>query len=212
MRQGIDLTAIASRARRHPQMYVGSAHGLHVGVLQGVLNAVCAPRLFPTVNTFRVDVEAPETLCVTLSSRGVAESVAAQLLLHEGDLLARMAAWWQDTRGRQPNAHTRDAAASLYGLTCAMWVTARFALRLRVGDCLFENDYALGCPRSAGQWTRQPHATSQRIALQLDTHLMPHSRFDFNALSLLPTLLEDPERLDVIHLRGRASQLLPAIV
>jgi hypothetical protein len=38
---------------------------------------------------------------------------------------------------------------------------------------------------------------------------MPHGRFDFDALVHLPTFLEQPERLNVIHLRGLASQLLP---
>jgi hypothetical protein len=40
---------------------------------------------------------------------------------------------------------------------------------------------------------------------------MPHGRFDFDALARLPTLLEHPEQLNVIHLRGLASQLLPAV-
>ena len=135
----------------------------------------------------------------------------SQDLQYEGDLLARIAAWWQDTRGQQPSAHTCDAATSLYGLTCAMWVTERFSLRLRVKDFIFENEYAQGCPRSTGRWMQQPHDTFQRIALKLDTNLMPHGRFNFDALSHLPTLLEQPERLNVIHLRGLASQLLPVV-
>jgi hypothetical protein len=40
---------------------------------------------------------------------------------------------------------------------------------------------------------------------------MPHGRFNFDTLSHLPTLLEQPERLNVIHLRGLASQLLPVV-
>jgi hypothetical protein len=40
---------------------------------------------------------------------------------------------------------------------------------------------------------------------------MPHGRFNFDALSHLPTLLGQPERLNVIHLRGLASQLLPVV-
>jgi len=38
---------------------------------------------------------------------------------------------------------------------------------------------------------------------------MPHGRFNFDALSRLPTILKQPEQLNVIHLRGLASQLLP---
>ena len=90
-------------------------------------------------------------------------------------------------------------------------MTKRFSLRLRVRDSIFENDYTEGCPHSAGRWTRQPHDIFQRIALQLDTDLMPHGRFNFDALSHLPTLLGQPERLNVIHLRGLASQLLPVV-
>jgi hypothetical protein len=40
---------------------------------------------------------------------------------------------------------------------------------------------------------------------------MPHGCFNFDALSHLSTLLEQPERLSVIHLRGLASQLLPMV-
>ena len=138
-------------------------------------------------------------------------SNAEERLQRQGDLLVRIAEWWQDTRGQQPSAHTCDAATSLYGLTCAMWVTKQFSLRLRVRDFIFKNEYIQGCPRSTGHWTRQPHDTFQRIALQLDTDLMPHGRFDFDALSHLPALLEQPERLNVIHLRGLASQLLPVV-
>ena len=207
----IDLAAMAPQVRRRPQMYVCSEYGLHVGVLQGVLKAACDMRLFSHVKAFWLDVEAPEALRLTFRSRGLAGSVAEELLQYEGDLLARIAAWWQDTRGQQPSAHTCDAATSLYGLTCAMWVTERFPLRLRVRDFIFENEYAQGCPRSAGRWTRQPHDTFHRIALQLDTDLMPHGRFNFDALSRLPTILEQPERLSVIHLRGLASQLLPVV-
>ena len=207
----IDLAAIAPQVRRRPQMYVCSEYGLHVGVLQGVLKAACDTQLFPHVKAFWLDLETPEALRLTFRSRGLAGSVAEELLQYEGDLLARIAAWWQDTRGRQSNAHTFDAATSLFGLTCAMWVTGQFSLRLRVGDFIFENEYAEGCPRSTGHWTRQPYDTFQRIALQLDTDLMPHGRFNFDALSHLPTLLEQPERLNVIHLRGLASQLLPVV-
>jgi hypothetical protein len=192
-------------------MYIGSEYGLHVGVLQGVLRAACDTRLFPHVKAFWLDLEAPEGLRLTFRSRGLEESVAEELLQYEGDLLARIAAWWQDTRGQQPSAHTYDAATSLYGLTCAMWVTERFSLRLRIRDLIFENKYSQGCPRSAGRWTRQPHDTFQRIALKLDTALMPHGRFNFDALAHLPTLLEQPEWLNVIHLRGLASQLLPVV-
>ena len=207
----IDLAAIAPQVRRRPQMYVCSEYGLHVGVLQGVLRAACDTRLFPQVKAFWLDLETPEALRLTFRSRGLAGSVAEELLQYEGDLLARIAAWWEDTRGRQPNAHTYDAATSLYGLTCAMWVTEQFSLRLRVRDFIFENEYAQGYPRSMGRWTRQPHNVFQRIALQLDTDLMPYGRFNFDALSHLPTLLEQPERLNVIHLRGLASQLLPVV-
>jgi hypothetical protein len=49
------------------------------------------------------------------------------------------------------------------------------------------------------------------MALKLDTDLMPHGRFNFDALSHLPTLLEQSERLNVIRLSGMASQLLPAV-
>ena len=211
MPQVIDLATMAPQVRRRPQMYVGSEYGLHVGVLQCVLKAACDTRLFPHVKAFWLDVETPEMLRLTFRSRGLAGSMAEALLQYEGDLLARIAAWWQDTRGQQPNARTCDAATSLYGLTCAMWVTKRFSLRLRVGDFIFENEYAQGCPRSAGRWTQQPHDTLHRIALQLDTDLMPHGRFNFDALSHLPALLEQPERLDVIHLCGLASHLLPAV-
>lgn len=211
MPQVIDLATMAPQVRRRPQMYVCSEYGLHVGVLQGVLKAACDTRLFPHVKAFWLDVETPEALRLTFRSRGLAGFIAEELLQYEGDLLARIAAWWRDTRGQQPSAHTCDAATSLYGLTCAMWVTERFSLRLRVGDLIFENEYAQGCPRSTGRWTRQPHDTSHRIALQLDTDLMPHGRFNFDALSHLPTLLEQPERLNVIHLRGLASQLLPVV-
>jgi len=207
----IDLAAMAPQVRRRPQMYVCSEYGLHVGVLQGVLKAACDMRLFPHVTAFWLDVEASEALRLTFRSRGSVGSVAEELLQYEGDLLARIAAWWQDTRGQQPNAHTYDAATSLYGLTCAMWVTERFSLRLRVRDSIFENEYLQGCPRSAGHWTRQPHDTFHRIALQLDTDLMPHGRFNFDTLSHLPTLLEQPEQLNVIHLHGLASQLLPVV-
>jgi len=92
-----------------------------------------------------------------------------------------------------------------------MWVTERFFLRLRVRDFIFENEYAQRYPRSAGRRTRQPHDTFQRIALQLDTDLMPHGRFDFDTLSHLPAFLEQPERLNAIYLRGLASQLLPVV-
>ena len=92
-----------------------------------------------------------------------------------------------------------------------MWVTERFSLRLRVGDFIFENEYAQGCPRTTGRWTRQPHDTFQRIAVKLDTDLMPHGCFNFNALSHLPTFLEQREQLNAIHLRGLASQLLPVV-
>lgn len=211
MPQIVDLATMSPQVRRRPQMYVGSKYGLHVGVLQGVLKAACDTRLFPHVKAFWLDVEAPEALRLTFRSRGLVGSVAEALLEYEGDLLARIASWWQDTRGQQPNARTCDAATSLYGLTCAMWVTERFSLRLRVRDFIFENEYIQGCPRSTGHWTRQPHDTFQRIALQLDTDLMPHGRFDFDALSHLPALLEQPERLNVIHLRGLASQLLPVV-
>jgi hypothetical protein len=204
----IDLAAIAPQVRRRPQMYVCSEYGLHVGVLQGVLKAACDTRLFPHVKAFWLDLETPQALRLTFRSRGLARSVAEELLQYEGDLLARMAAWWQDTRGQQPSAHIYDAATLLYGLTCAMWMTKRFSLRLRVRDSIFENDYTEGCPHSAGRWTRQPHDIFQRIALQLDTDLMPHGRFNFDALSHMPTLLGQPERLNVIHLRGLASQLL----
>src|SRR5438093_12215281 len=206
----IDLAAMASQVRRRPQIYVCSEYGLHVGVLQGVLKAACDTRLFPHVKAFWLDVEAPEALRLTFRSRGLAGSIAEELLQYEGDLLARIAAWWRDTRGQQPNTRTCDAATSLYRLTCAMSVTEQFSLRLRVGDFVFENEYTQGCPRSTGHWTRQPHDTFHRIALQLDTNLMPHGRFNFDALSHLPTLLEQPERLNVIHLRGLASQLFPA--
>jgi hypothetical protein len=124
---------------------------------------------------------------LTFRSRGLARSVAEELLQYEGDLLARIAAWWQDTRGQQPSAHIYDAATLLYGLTCAMWMTKRFSLRLRVRDSIFENDYTEGCPHSAGRWTRQPHDIFQRIALQLDTDLMPHGRFN-----LMPSLTCPP--------------------
>jgi hypothetical protein len=211
MSRVIDLAAIAPQVRRRPQMYVCSEYGLHVGVLQGVLKAACDTRLFPHVKAFWLDLETPEALRLTFRSRGLARSVAEELLQYEGDLLARMAAWWQDTRGQQPSAHIYDAATLLYGLTCAMWMTKRFSLRLRVRDSIFENDYTEGCPHSAGRWTRQPHDIFQRIALQLDTDLMPHGRFNFDALSHLPTLLGQPERLNVIHLRGLASQLLPVV-
>jgi hypothetical protein len=137
--------------------------------------------------------------------------IAEDLLQREGDLLARIAERWQDTRGRQPNAHAHDEATHLYGLTCAMWVTERFSLRLRVGDFLFENEYVQGSPLHEGRWTRRPHDTSHRFALRLDPDLMPHSRFDFDALSHLPIVLEQPERLGTIHLRGLASYLLPAV-
>ena len=207
----IDLAALAPQVRRRPQMYVCSEYGLHVGVLQGVLKAACDTRLFPHVKALWLDIETPEALRLTFRSRGLAGSVAEELLQYEGDLLARIAAWWQDTRGQHPNAHTYDTATSLYGLACAMWVTERFSLRLRVRDFVFENEYAQGCPRSTGRWTRQPHNVFQRIALQLDTDLMPHGRFNFDALSHLPTLLEQSERLNVIHLRGLASQLLPVV-
>ena len=207
----IDLAAMAPQVRRRPQMYVCSEYGLHVGVLQCVLKAACDMRLFPHVKAFWLDVEAPEELRLTFRSRGLAGSVAEALLQYEGDLLARIAVWWQDTRGQQPNALICDAATSLYGLTCAMWVTERFSLRLRVRDFIFENEYAQGCPRSTGRWIRQPHNTFQRIALKLDTDLMPHGYFNFGALSHLPTLLEQPERLNAIHLRGLASQLLPVV-
>jgi len=211
MPQVIDLATLAPQVRRRPQMYVCSEHGLHVGVLQCVLKAACDTRLFPHVKAFWLDVETPEALRLTFRSRGLARSIAEELLQYEGDLLARIAAWWQDTRGQQPNAHTCDAATALYGLTCAMWVTERFSLRLRVRDFIFENEYAQGSPRNTGRWTRQPHDTFQRIALKLDTDLMPHGRFNFDALSHLPTLLEQPERLNAIHLRGLASQLLPVV-
>lgn len=211
MPRAIDLVAMAPQVRRRPQMYVCSDYGLHVGVLQSVLKAACDMRLFPYVKAFWLDIEAPETLRVTFRSRGLAQPVAEALLLYEGDLLARIAAWWQDTRGQQPSARLYDAATSLYGLTCAMWMTERFSLRLRVGDFLFENAYVKGCPHSAGRWTRQPHDTFHRIVLHLDSDLMPHGRFDFDALAHLPTFLEQPERLNVIHLRGLASQLLPVV-
>jgi len=207
----IDLAAIAPQVRRRPQMYVCSEYGLHVGVLQAVLKAACDTQLFPHVKAFWLDLETPEALRLTFRSRGLAGSIAEVLLPYEGDLLARIAALWQDTRGQQPSAHTYDAATSLYGLTCAMWVTERFSLRLRVKDFIFENEYAEGCPHGTGRWTRQPHDTFQRIALKLDTDLMPHGRFNFDALSHLPTLLEQPEQLNVIHLGGRASQLLPVL-
>ncbi len=207
----IDLAAIAPQVRRRPQMYVCSEYGLHVGVLQAVLKAACDTQLFPHVKAFWLDLETPEALRLTFRSRGLAGSIAEELLQYEGDLLARIAALWQDTRGQQPSAHTYDAATSLYGLTCAMWVTERFSLRLRVKDFIFENEYAEGCPHGTGRWTRQPHDTFQRIALKLDTDLMPHGRFNFDALSHLPTLLEQPEQLNVIHLGGRASQLLPVL-
>jgi hypothetical protein len=211
MPRAIDLAAMAPQVRRRPQMYVCSDYGLHVGVLQSVLKAACDMRLFPAVKAFWLDIEAPAALRVTFRSRGLAKPVAEALLLYEGDLLARIAAWWQDTRGQQPSAHFYDAATSLYGLTCAMWMTERFFLRLRVRDLIFENEYIQGCPRSAGRWTRQPHDTSHHIALHLDPDLIPHGRFDFDALAHLPTFLEQPERLNVIHLRGLASQLLPMV-
>jgi hypothetical protein len=116
----IDLAAIAPQVRRRPQMYVCSEYGLHVGVLQGVLKAACDTRLFPQVKAFWLDLETPQALRLTFRSRGLARSVAEELLQYEGDLLARMAAWWQDTRGQQPSAHIYDAATLLYGLTCAM--------------------------------------------------------------------------------------------
>jgi hypothetical protein len=212
MSQLIDLAKIASVARRRPQMYVRGENGLHVGILERVLNAVCNSRLLPNVKEFRLDFNTPESLRLTFRSRGLAASVAEELLQCEGDLLACIAAWWADVRGQQPNAHMHDEATLLYGLTCAMWLTERFSIRLRVGEFLFENEYAQGCPLSGGRWTRQPHDTSHRIVLQLDANLMPHSRFDFDALSHLPTLLEQPERLETIHLSGPASQLLPAAV
>lgn len=207
----IDLAALAPQVRRRPQMYVYSEYGLHVGVLQSVMKAACDTRLFPHVKALWLDLETPEALRLTFRSRGLAGSVAEELLQYEGDLLERIAAWWQDTRGQQPSAHTCDTATSLYGLTCAMWVTERFSLRLRVRDFIFENDYAEGRPRSPGRWAQQPHDTFQRIALKLDTDLMPHGCFNFDALSHLPTLLEQPDRLNVIHLRGLASQLLPVV-
>src|SRR5215470_5097683 len=134
MPQMIDLATMAPQVRRRPHMYVGSEYGLHVGVLQGVLKAACDTRLFPHVKGFWLDVEAPEALRLTFRSRGLVGSVAEVLLEYEGYLLARIASWWQDTRGQQPNARTCDAATSLYVLTCAMWVTERFSLRLRVKD------------------------------------------------------------------------------
>src|SRR5215831_15449104 len=211
MPRAIDLAALTPQVRRRPQMYVCLEYGLHFGVLQNVMKAACDTRLFPYVKALWLDLETPETLRLTFRLRGLAGSVAEELLQYEGDLLERIAAWWQDTRGQQPSAHTCDTATSLYGLTCAMWVTERFSLRLRVRDFIFENDYAAGRPRSPGYWTRQPHDTCQRIALKLDTDLMPHGSFNFDALSHLSTLLEQPERLNVIHLRGLASQLLPVV-
>src|SRR5262245_21643712 len=130
----IDLAAVGPQIRRRRQRYVCSEYGLRVGVLPGVLSASCDRRLFPRVSAFWLDLEAPEALRLTFRSRGLAGSVAEELLQYEGDLLARIAAWWQDTRGQQPNTHTYDAATSLYGLTCAMWVTEQFSLRLRVRD------------------------------------------------------------------------------
>ena len=211
MPQVIDLATLAPQVRRRPQMYVGSEYGLHVGVLHGVLKAACDTRLFPQVKAFWLDVEIPEALRLTFRSRGLAGSIAEELLQYEGDLLGRIAALWQDTRGQQPNGHTCDVGTSLYGLTCAMWVTERFSLRLRVRDFVFENEYAQGCPRSMGRWIQQPHDTFQRIAVKLDTDLMPHGCFNFNALSHLPTFLEQREQLNAIHLRGLASQLLPVV-
>ena len=205
------FATLAPQVRRRPQMYVCSEYGLHVGVLQCVLKAACDTRLFPHVKAFWLDVETPEVLRLTFRSRGLAEPVAEELLQYEGDLLARIAAWWQDTRGQQPSAHTWDAATVLYGLTCAMWMTERFSLRLRVRDLIFENEYAHGCPRNTGRWMRQPHDTFHRIALKLDTDLIPHGRFNFDALSHLPTILKQPERLNAIHLRGLASQLFPVV-
>jgi hypothetical protein len=207
----IDLTAMAPQVRRRPQLYVCADYGLHVGVLQGVLNAACNTRLFPDVQAFYLDVETPEALRLTFRSRGLEGTVSDKLLLYEGDLLARIAAWWQDTRGQQPSARIHDTATSLYGLTCVMWMTERFSLRLQLRDFIFENEYVQGCPRSAGHWTRQPHNTFHRLTLHLDPSLMPHGHFDFDALSRLPTLLAQPERLNVIHLRGLASQLLPVV-
>ena len=212
MPPAIDLAAMAPEVRRRPQMYIGSEHGLHVGVLQSVMQAACDVRLFPSVKAFWLDIEAPEALRLTFRSRGLADSVAAALLPYEGDLLARIAAWWRDTRGQQSSPPLYDAATSLYNLTCAMWLTARFSLRLRISDLVFENEYMQGCPQRAGSWTRQPHDTLQRIALHLDPDLMPHGHFDFDALTHLPAFLDRPELLKVIHLRGLASQLLPAVL
>lgn len=42
-------------------------------------------------------------------------------------------------------------------------------------------------------------------------HTYPYGRFDFDALTRLPTLLEQPERLNLLHLRGLVSQLLPGV-
>src|SRR5215471_16758519 len=100
----LDLTVMAPQVRRRPQLYIGSEYGLHVGVLQGVMKAACDTRLFPQVKTFWLDVEAPEALRLTFRSRGLAKSIAEELLQREGDLLVRIASWWQDTRGQQPNA------------------------------------------------------------------------------------------------------------
>src|SRR5437764_304543 len=122
----IDLAALAPQVRRRPQMYICADDGLHVGVLQSVLKAACDMRLFPSVKAFWLDIEAPAALRLTFRSRGLAEPAAEALLRYEGDLLARIAAWWQDTRGQQLSARLYDSATSLYGLTCAMWLTGRF--------------------------------------------------------------------------------------
>ena len=95
----IDLATLAPQVRRRPQIYVCSAYGLHVGVFQGVLKAACDTRLFPHVKAFWLDFETPEALRLTFRSRGLVRPIAEELLQYEGDLLARIASWWRDTRG-----------------------------------------------------------------------------------------------------------------
>ena len=76
----IDLAALAPQVRRPSTDVCMFGVRLACWRTQGVLKAACDTRLFPHVKALWLDIETPEALRLTFRSRGLAGSVAEELL------------------------------------------------------------------------------------------------------------------------------------